>query len=80
MPAVPKVHRLYLGIITGAFMFAAYFLLDMFISGQYPDIYETWFGSNQSYFFMFAFLVGIIGAQIYIWYYNKGLKKVRKIV
>lgn len=77
---VSKIHRLYLGIITGTFMFASYFLLDMYFASVYPEIYETWFGSNQLYFFIFVFLIGILAAQIYFWYYNKGLRKVRNSV
>ena len=79
MNKVPRIHRLFLGIITGTFMFAAYFLLDMLLAGSYPEVYHSWFGENQMYYYMFAFLVGIIGVQIFFWYYNRGVRRIKRV-
>ena len=77
---VAKVHRIFLGILTGVFMFAAYFLIDMYIVFVDYDFYYTTFKANEMYFIMFSFAVGIMGSIMYIWYYNRGIKRGRTVV
>jgi len=77
---VAKVHRLFLGIITGVFMFAAYFLINMYIAYVDYDFYHSAYKENEMYFIMLSFIIGIMCSTIYLWYYNKGIKRGRKVV
>jgi hypothetical protein len=71
---------MFLGIITGTFMFAAYFLMDMYVAFIDPTFYIEVFKQNEMYFIMFSFMIGIVVAVMYIWYYNKGIKRGRVVV
>ena len=77
---VANVHKIFLGILTGVFMFAAYFLIDMYIVYVDYDFYHTVFKANELYFILFSFAVGIIFSIIYISYYNRGVRRGRRVV
>lgn len=72
-----KIERLYFGIITGIFMFGGYFLIDLYLSAFDPALHELML-ANQMYYLIGTFLVGFIVAQLYFWYYRRGIKIIKK--
>lgn len=72
-----NIERLFFGIITGIFMFGGYFLIDVYLS-MYDPAFHAIMLANQMYYLMGTFFIGVFVAQIYFWYYRRGLRPIRK--
>ena len=72
-----KSQRFYYGIITGIFMFGAYFLLDMLFAIMYDG--QVPFKENLLFYFMMTFVLGFIAAQIFLWKYKKTVRKLGSV-
>lgn len=68
----PLIQRIFYGFITGAFMFGAYFFLDMGFYSLYGD--RSFIENNTLFFIMLSFLIGVVTAQFYIWFYKRGFR------
>ena len=77
MYKISNIERAFYGIITGISMFAAYFLIDLYLATYDPEFHVIAV-ANQMYYLIGTFLVGIFVAQIYFWYYRRGLKQIKK--
>ena len=58
-------------------MFGGYFLIDLYLSAFDPAFHELML-SNQMYYLIGTFLVGFVVAQMYFWYYRRGIKIIKK--
>lgn len=76
IPKVSNVERLFYGILTGVAMFAAYFLIDVYLSAYDPALHVIMM-ENQMYYLMGTFFIGVMVAQLYFWWYKKGLKPLK---
>jgi hypothetical protein len=72
-----NIERAFYGILTGISMFGAYFLIDLYLATYDPEFHAIAV-ANQMYYLIGTFLVGIFAAQIYFWYYRKGIKLIKK--
>ena len=66
----PMIQRAFFGLLTGAFMFGAYFFMDMGAYTLYGE--DNFLVSNRMFFIMFSFFIGAVLAQFYIWFYKRG--------
>lgn len=69
-----RIERFQFGIVTGAFMLGAVIMFSMLVDNESFWIHDLYQGSSL-YFYIIAMAVGLILSQIYIWYYNKGLRR-----
>ena len=65
-----KIQRLHDGIITGVFIFGTCFLLDMLITSI---LSHNPFKENLLFYWIGACFLGAVIAQMYLWYYRRGL-------
>lgn len=77
MSKTSNIERLYFGIITGIFMFGGYFLIDLYLSAVDPDLHAIAM-ANQMYYLIITFLVGFVVAQMYFWYYRRGIRPIKQ--
>lgn len=63
--------RLFYGIITGVFMFAALYLGDMYV-----DLYvEGQFFVSGLFFTIFMLLIGVLVAQVYFIWFRRSVQR-----
>lgn len=66
-----RLERSHLGMITGMFMVAVFVLFNM-SSDAVPALAEIR-AASELYFIVIALATGFLLAQIFIWYYKKGI-------